>query len=180
MRDLGGQSFAPQAARKLACDSQLVRVLEADGGVLSVGRKTRSIPPALRRALLIRDRKCRFPGCERRRFLDAHHVVHWADGGETSLRSTLLLCRSHHDLLHEGGFTIRPAPGGELGFRSPYGFMLEPSPPLGRLRAGSERLVDGNRTRGVDIRADACLAGTGERMDLAACVDAASAVVGTG
>jgi uncharacterized protein DUF222/HNH endonuclease len=174
-----GPALAPQAARKLACDAQLVRVVEADGEVLSVGRKTRSIPPALRRALLTRDGQCRFPGCERRRFLDAHHVVHWADGGETSLRNTLLLCRSHHDLLHEGGFTIRPGPDGELRFRSPYGFILESSPALGR--ASAERLSEDNRARGLEIGADTCLAGSGERVDLAACVDAvvtAAGVVG--
>jgi len=76
-----------------------------DGSILDVGRRTRTIPPALRRALEVRDRGCRFPGCGSR-FTDAHHVTHWADGGETSLANTLLLCRHHHRLVHEGGWTV--------------------------------------------------------------------------
>jgi hypothetical protein len=73
--------------------------------VLNVGRKTRTIPPAVRRALEARDRGCRFPGCGRR-FCDTHHVEHWIDGGETSLRNCVLLCRFHHRLVHEGGWRI--------------------------------------------------------------------------
>jgi len=75
------------------------------GTILSVGRKTRTVPPALRRALDYRDRGCRFPGCGRR-YTDAHHVRHWADGGETSLSNTLLLCRHHHRLVHEGSWQV--------------------------------------------------------------------------
>jgi hypothetical protein len=76
-----------------------------DGSVLDVGRRTRTIPPALRRALEARDRGCRFPGCGLR-FTDAHHVRHWADGGETSLDNLLLLCSHHHRLVHEEGWRI--------------------------------------------------------------------------
>lgn len=70
-----------------------------------MGRRTRTIPPALRRALEVRDRGCRFPGCGLR-FTDAHHVVHWADGGETSLENTVLLCRYHHRLVHEEVWSV--------------------------------------------------------------------------
>jgi hypothetical protein len=73
--------------------------------VLDVGRKTRTIPSALRRALEARDRGCRFPGCGLR-FTDAHHVTHWADGGETKLSNCLLLCHFHHRLVHEGGWSV--------------------------------------------------------------------------
>ena len=76
-----------------------------DGTILDVGRRTRTIPPAIRRALEVRDRGCRFPGCGSR-FTDAHHVRHWADGGETSLDNCLLLCRHHHRLVHEGGWRV--------------------------------------------------------------------------
>jgi HNH endonuclease len=76
------------------------------GSILSVGRKTRTISPALRRALEFRDRGCRFPGCGLR-FTDAHHIKHWADGGETSLGNCLLLCSHHHRLIHEGGWKVR-------------------------------------------------------------------------
>jgi predicted restriction endonuclease len=72
----------------------------------------------LRRALLARDRHCRFPGCTHERWLAAHHVVHWADGGETSLDNTLLLCSSHHRLLHEGQFRIKADCNGEWQFCS--------------------------------------------------------------
>jgi hypothetical protein len=92
-----------EAARRLACDVAAVHVnRHADGSVLDVGRRTRTVPPALRRALEVRDRGCRFPGCGLR-FTDAHHLVHWADGGATSLENTLLLCRRHHRLVHEEG-----------------------------------------------------------------------------
>ena len=83
---------------------------------LNLSRKHRLVQPALRRALEARDRGCRFPGCSHERWLDAHHVVHWADGGETSLENTLLLCSSHHRLLHEGGFAIRADADGEWQF----------------------------------------------------------------
>jgi hypothetical protein len=73
--------------------------------MLNVARRTRTIPPAIRRALEVRDRGCRFPGCGLR-FTDAHHVKHWADGGETSLDNCLLLCRHHHRLVHECGWTL--------------------------------------------------------------------------
>jgi hypothetical protein len=94
-------------ARRLACDAALVTVLEdASGNVLNVGRKTRTIPPAIRRALTLRDQGCRFPGCCETRFVDAHHIHHWSDGGETRLDNLILLCRHHHTLLHEEGFEI--------------------------------------------------------------------------
>ena len=99
--------LAPATARRLACDASLVTVLEDKAGnVLNVGRKTRTIPPAIRRALRLRDRGCRFPGCCETRFVDAHHIQHWCDGGETSMDNLLLLCRQHHRLLHEGVFSI--------------------------------------------------------------------------
>lgn len=74
---------------------------DASGPVLSVGRRTRTVPPHIRRALEERDRGCRFPGCASR-FTEAHHVRHWADGGETGLSNLLLLCRRHHRAVHEG------------------------------------------------------------------------------
>ena len=91
-----------------------------DGSVLDVGRRTRTIPPALRRALEARDRGCRFPGCGSR-FTDAHHVTHWADGGDTSLGNTVLLCRHHHRLVHEGGWRILWDRDGRPVFVDPRG-----------------------------------------------------------
>jgi hypothetical protein len=91
-------------------EAALVPVLHDGEEILLVGRKTRAVPPAIRRALRLRDRGCRFPGCTHTRFVDAHHIRHWADGGETKLSNLVELCGRHHRLLHEGGFScsIRP------------------------------------------------------------------------
>ena len=103
-----GTALAPESARRIACDCSRICVHEDEAGeILSVGRKTRQIPPAIRRALRSRDRGCRFPGCASRRFVDAHHIEHWADGGETKLTNLVLLCRAHHTMVHEGGWAIR-------------------------------------------------------------------------
>ncbi|MDX1396749.1 MAG: HNH endonuclease signature motif containing protein, partial [Gemmatimonadota bacterium] len=121
-----GTRVSAETSRRLACDAGLVRVERgAEGSVLDVGRKTRTVPTPLRRALEIRDRGCRFPGCGYR-FTDGHHIKHWADGGETSLANTVLLCGHHHRLVHEGGWTmIRLAdarrPNGRVAFQDPRG-----------------------------------------------------------
>ncbi|HZD54003.1 MAG TPA: HNH endonuclease, partial [Woeseiaceae bacterium] len=108
--------------RRLACDSELIVLVEdGHGEPLNVGRKTRVVPAALKRALWARDKGCRFPGCGRRRFVDAHHVRHWANGGETSLGNLLLLCNAHHSLVHEGGLTIEKDYRDRWFFRRPDG-----------------------------------------------------------
>ncbi|MGD2122465.1 MAG: DUF222 domain-containing protein [Gemmatimonadota bacterium] len=116
-----GTRVSPETSRRLACDCGLVKVVHSsDGAILDVGRRTRTIPSALRRALEVRDRGCRFPGCESR-FTEGHHAVHWADGGETSQANTLLLCRHHHRLVHEGGWTVRLKEKGRAVFVDPRG-----------------------------------------------------------
>jgi len=101
-----GTRVSYETSRRLTCDAALVAVRHSpDGSVASAGRRTRTISPALRRALEARDRGCRFKGCGLR-FTDAHHVRHWADGGETSLGNLLLLCSHHHRLVHEEGWKI--------------------------------------------------------------------------
>jgi hypothetical protein len=102
-----GTCISAEAARRLACDGGVVDVAENEHGVpLSVGRKRRTVPGSMKRALLQRDRTCRFPGCANRLYLEAHHVVHWADGGDTSLRNLVATCSSHHRYLHEYGCSI--------------------------------------------------------------------------
>jgi hypothetical protein len=102
-----GAVLATETLRRLACDSAIVRMLETgDGEPLDIGRKTRVIPPSMRRALKRRDRGCRFPNCTNTRFVDGHHITHWADGGATRLDNLLLLCRHHHRLLHEGMYYV--------------------------------------------------------------------------
>jgi len=107
---------------RLACDASLVTSMEdSEGTVLNVGRKTRTVPPSIRRALNRRDGHCRFPGCCDSRFIDAHHIEHWFDGGETKMDNLVLLCRHHHRLLHQGGFSIENKGANELVFTNSSG-----------------------------------------------------------
>jgi hypothetical protein len=100
----------PTTAKRLCCDASLVTVLEDERGrVLNIGRRTRTVPASINRALGIRDKTCRFPGCCESRYVDAHHIEHWADGGETSLANLVTLCRYHHRQLHRGSFSIAAA-----------------------------------------------------------------------
>ncbi|OFW67255.1 MAG: hypothetical protein A2Z12_05955 [Actinobacteria bacterium RBG_16_68_21] len=96
--------ITPQAVRRLACDSKVTRIVtRAESQILDVGRTTRVVPTGMRRALVARDRGCVIHGCGApRRWCDAHHIVHWADGGSTSLGNLVLLCDRHHTLVHEG------------------------------------------------------------------------------
>ncbi|MBK7538940.1 MAG: DUF222 domain-containing protein [Myxococcales bacterium] len=117
-------ALSPQATRRLACDCGLVVATVAtttatDAAPLSIGRKTRTIPAALKRALLLRDRTCRFPGCDHRLFLEGHHLQHWADGGETNLPNLALLCSLHHAYVHERGYRIMQSATGALAFEDP-------------------------------------------------------------
>ncbi len=129
-------------SRRLACDASLVALLEdAEGIPLSVGRQTRSIPPWLRRALQARDGGCRFPGCTHTRFVDGHHIQHWADGGETSLDNLVLLCRYHHRLVHEGGFHCERSISGEVVFTSPAEERLAPYDELPGMDTGEDPIA---------------------------------------
>ena len=110
----------------------------ASGPVLSVGRRTRTIPPHIRRALEERDRGCRFPGCASR-FTEAHHVRHWADGGETSLSNLLLLCRRHHRAVHEGRVRVCTDRAGLALFFTRKGRELPDAPEAaGVTRSGTQ------------------------------------------
>jgi hypothetical protein len=152
-----GPAVAAETARRVACDASLVELVERDGEPLSVGRKRRTVPPAMRRALRARDGQCRFPGCDNRRFLDAHHVRHWADGGETRIDNLVLLCGRHHRFLHEGGYSVAVLSGGRLAFRDCWG---RPVPPVPRPPPGDpERLVERNELLGID--AETCAGGDG-------------------
>jgi len=113
-----GPHVSAETSRRIACDSSVLRIDEdKNGEPLAIGRKSRSIPPAMRRALRMRDKGCRFPGCTNDKFVDGHHIEHWADGGETSLDNLVLLCRRHHHLVHEGGFSCEKTVSGELILR---------------------------------------------------------------
>ena len=103
-----GVDVCHASLRRMGCDASMVEVAHGrDGHILNVGRKTRVVPSALRRALRSRDGGCAFPGCSNHRYVDAHHNRHWTDGGETRLDNLVLLCRHHHRCVHEGGFQVQ-------------------------------------------------------------------------
>ena len=127
--DEGAVRVSAETSRRLSCDASVVVMREGpDGSVLDVGRRARTIPTPIRRALGARDTRCRFPGCTARR-CDAHHIAHWADGGSTSLDNLMLLCRRHHTLVHEGSVTVERDVLGGLTFVRPDGRTIEVSPP---------------------------------------------------
>ena len=140
-----GQPLAVDTARRIACDSGVIRITEdSDGNPLDIGRKSRAVPPAMQRALRSRDGGCRFPGCTRHRSVDAHHIRHWADGGETALDNLVLLCRHHHRLVHEGGFGVERIVGGGVRFTRPDGCTIVEHPQMPVSGPGGD-LVDSIR-----------------------------------
>ena len=118
-----GRSDLPlESVRRLSCDGSLITITEdAKGEPLNIGRKQRAVPTAIKRALWARDKGCRFPGCCNARFVDAHHILHWSKGGETSLDNLMLLCSRHHRLVHEGGYQICKDFAGQWYFKRPDG-----------------------------------------------------------
>jgi uncharacterized protein DUF222/HNH endonuclease len=119
-----GVRLSSDAVRRIACDAKVEWVLESEGRPVGIGRRGRHIPPRLLRLLRHRDGTCRFPGCDARRWLKAHHLVHWADAGPTDLDNLVLLCHAHHRLLHEGGWRSSGHPAHELRFHDPGGSPL--------------------------------------------------------
>jgi hypothetical protein len=123
-----GTRVSVETSRRLACDASVARIFRGPGGeVLGAGPRTRTAPPAVRRALEARDRGCRFPGCGLR-FTDAHHVKHWADGGESTLRNMVLLCRRHHRAVHEGQMDVWIDRDGQVVFFTPKGKAILGAP----------------------------------------------------
>jgi hypothetical protein len=132
-----GPAVPMETARRFACDASKVSIVDgADGEPLSVGRKTRTIPSPIRRALNSRDRGCRFPGCPNRHYVDGHHIHHWANGGETRLSNLVLLCRFHHRQVHEGGVAVHVLDDGALRFVTKEGREFDSPLPA---RPGEER-----------------------------------------
>jgi hypothetical protein len=172
-----GISLAAETARRLACDASIVELLERDGRPLALGRKRRSVSPALRRALDTRDRGCRYPGCNSTRLVEAHHIEHWARGGATDLDNLILLCRRHHRLLHEQGYSIRLGGDSEPRFVNRHGIPV-PSVPRPPPPSGADALR--RRHRHLAITGDTSRSGSGDRMDLGLAVDAIAAVAAAG
>ncbi|GAB4105435.1 HNH endonuclease signature motif containing protein [Micromonospora taraxaci] len=116
-----GLQLTPDTVRRLACDATILpAVLGGAGQVLDVGRQRRLVTGALRRALVLRDGGCAFPGCDRPpRWCAAHHIHHWADGGPTNLDNAALLCGHHHRHVHRGEWTVRLGDDGHPEFVPP-------------------------------------------------------------
>ena len=146
----GDLHVSAETSRRLSCDATTVRMDHDErGAVLDVGRRTRTVPPALRRALEFRDGTCRFPGCGVRH-TDAHHIRHWAEGGDTALSNLLLLCRFHHRAVHEGGVVVEARDDGGFVFKRPDGSSLRPAPRPPRLPADpAAAMLDRNHSDGI-------------------------------
>jgi hypothetical protein len=148
----GGARVSAETSQRLACDASRVEMRhDADGVVVEISPRTRTIPTALRRALAFRDHGCRFPGCELP-FGQAHHIKHWAQGGPTTLSNLVLLCRRHHRAVHEEGFQVERGDDGGLEFRWPHGGVLPTVPPPPRIPADAGAAVRARNTAaGISI-----------------------------
>jgi len=162
-----------ETSRRLACDaSRVVMRHGEDGRVVEIGARTRTIPPALRRALHARDRGCRFPGCGLP-FGQGHHLRHWAHGGPTTLSNLALLCRRHHRAVHEEGFQVARGPDGALRFNRPDGRPLPDVPaPAAVPERPVEALRASNDAQGLRIGArTACPGWLGEGLNVGWAID---------
>ena len=143
-----------------------------DGHVVEVGARTRTIPPAIRRALHHRDHGCRFPGCGVR-FGQGHHIRHWAHGGPTTLSNLALLCRRHHRAVHEEGYQLDREPNGELQFRRPNGWLIPEVPPSPQLPGDPVAAIRArNEGNGFALYAHTAMPlWLGERLDVGYAID---------
>jgi hypothetical protein len=159
----GDGCVSAETARRMSCDAGIVRMVEDEhGNPLSVGRRTRSIPTSIGRALRKRDTCCRFPGCTNRLYVDGHHIKHWALGGETSLKNLVLLCDRHHRFVHEYGYRIEVDAGGQPQFFDPCGRpALDIPTRILREDMGWPHILEANRELGIESQ---MCGWTGERI----------------
>ena len=168
-----GEHVSAETSRRLACDASRVVMRHArDGRVVEVSARTRTIPPALRRALHHRDGGCRFPGCGVR-FGQGHHIRHWAQGGPTKLSNLAMLCRRHHRAVHEEGYQVVRGGDGELRFFRPDGQPLPDTPRPARISADPvSSLRAENQARGLVLDARTSMPiWSGERLDVGYAID---------
>jgi Domain of unknown function (DUF222)/HNH endonuclease len=169
----GGIHVSAETSRRLACDAtRVIMRHDEHGHVVEVGTRTRTIPPALRRALQHRDGSCRFPGCGVR-FGQGHHIRHWANGGPTTLSNLTMLCRRHHRAVHEEGYQVERHADGELVFHMPHGRALPDIPPGPSVPAEPvAALREANAAAGVRVDSRTALPGwVGERLDVGYAID---------
>jgi hypothetical protein len=155
-----GARVSAETSRRLACDaSRVVMRHGGDGRVVEVAARTRTIPPAIRRALHHRDGGCRFPGCGVR-FGQGHHIRHWANAGPTTLSNLALLCRRHHRAVHEEGHQVDREPDGELRFRQPNGQLMPEVPAPATIPGDSVQVLRArNEAEGLDLHARTAMPG---------------------
>ena len=168
-----GAHVPAETSRRLACDaSRVVMRHDEDGRLLEIGARTRTIPPALRRALHHRDRGCRFPGCGGR-FTQGHHIRHWAEGGPTTLSNLALLCRRHHRAVHEEGYQVARGPDGALRFQRPDGRLLPDVPPPASIPGDPVSVLRARHdAQGLHLdERTTCAGWLGERLDLVWAID---------
>ncbi|MBI2161698.1 MAG: DUF222 domain-containing protein [Candidatus Rokubacteria bacterium] len=168
-----GTHVSAETSRRLACDASRVVMRHApDGQLLEVGARTRTIPPALRRALHHRDQGCRFPGCGLPSG-QGHHIRHWAQGGPTTLSNLLSLCRAHHRAVHEEGYQVDRRSDGVLQFRRPTGQLLPEVPPPAAIPADPvQALRAQHEAQGLHIHARTAMPGwLGEPLDVGYAID---------
>ena len=169
----GGARVSAETSRRVGCDATRVMMRhDPDGRIVEVGARTRTIPPAIRRALHHRDRGCRFPGCGVPSG-QGHHLRHWAQGGPTTLSNLALLCRRHHRAVHEEGYQVERRPDGELRFRRPDGRLLpDVSPPPAVPDNPVQALRARNEAAGLQLHArTTCPGWLGERLDVGWAID---------
>ena len=168
-----GARVSAETSKRLACDaSRVVMRHDEAGRVMEIGARTRTIPPALRRALHHRDRGCRFPGCGVR-FGQGHHLRHWAQGGPTTLSNLALLCRRHHRAVHEEGYQVARRPDGELRFHRPDGRPLPEVPPSPSVPGDPVNVLRAwHASQGFRLNPrTACPGWLGERLDVGWAID---------
>ena len=170
-----GEVIAASTARRLCCDSGMVVAhLDAHGQPLSIGRRTRTISAAIKRALRLRDRTCRFPGCTHSRYVDGHHIKHWANGSETALSNLMLLCGAHHTMLHEGGCRVESDGGKGWNFFDHRNRRIDAQPARAVASNDSQRrgltaLHDAHAALAITANTNASK-WTGEPIDYARCI----------
>jgi hypothetical protein len=177
-----GVRVSAETSQRLACDaSRVVMRHDGEGNLLEVGARTRTIPPALRRALQHRDQGCRFPGCHAR-FGQGHHIRHWAHGGPTTLSNLALLCSRHHRAVHEEGYQVERQADGELKFRHPYGYAIPYVPPgIAIPDDPVEAIRAWNEAEGAELDAHSATPGwLGERLDVGYALDVLHPLAGNG
>lgn len=163
-----GSGVCAETSRRLACDCDVVAIVDGpDGEPLDIGRKKRVIPTAMRRALTSRDACCRFPGCTATRFLQGHHIEHWAGGGATKLTNLVQLCTFHHRCVHEGGVRVRTRENGEVGFFWREQGWIHEAPALPDVGGDDDALVLRDTAAGIFMTPDTGIPEwEGEALDL--------------